>query len=511
MLRRLSILLVALIVTVHLVAPVAAQQATPAALEGIDKFVDGIMAEWGVPGLGITVVKEGEVILARGYGYRNVEAQLPVTADTLFAIGSNSKSFTATILGTLVEEGKLDWDEPVQTYLPDFRLYDPIAGEAMTPRDLVTHRSGLPRHDLVWYGADWTRREMFERLRYLEPSHEFRAIWQYQNLMFMTAGYLAGQVAGTTWEELVRERLFMPLDMTRSNFSVERSQHDEDHALPYEKREEVTIAVPFRSIDEIGPAGSINSSVGEMIRYVQMHIDGGKAGDVQVLPESTSRQMQTPQMVMPGQIQYDELGHSSYGLGLMITTYQGKKLVIHGGGIDGFISQMSWLPRQKFGVVVLTNLGGNNPVPNIVTRYVYDRLLDLEPVDWSGRIKADQEKAEAAAEAKEEDNEKARTGTAYSHDLDEYAGTYEHPAYGKVRVDVADGNLNATFNGINAPLGHYHYDIFQVVDDPANPVGEVLFSFSYDKTGRIDRVAIALEPTVDDIVFTRVPDETMRD
>ena len=486
MVRRFSIFLLALVVATHIVGPAIAQQATPASLEGIDAFVEGVMVEWNVPGLGVAVVEDGQVILARGYGYRNVEEQLSATADTLFAIGSNSKSFTAAILGTLVEEGKLDWDEPVQTYLPDFRLYDPIASEEMTPRDLVTHRSGLPRHDGVWYGADWTRREMVERLRYLEPSQEFRAVWQYQNLMFMTAGYLAGQVAGTSWEELVRDRFFMPLDMTRSNFSVEASQRDEDHALPYEKRDEGVITVPFRNIDEIGPAGSINSSVGEMIRYVQMHIDGGKAGEAQITSENTSRQMQTPQMVVPGEIQYDEIGHSSYGLGLMITTYQGKKLVIHGGGIDGFISQMSWMPRQKTGVVVLTNLGGNNPVPNIVTRYVYDRLLGLDPVDWSGRIKEERAKAEAA-EAGEEGDDKPRQGTSYTHELDEYAGTYEHPAYGKLQVEVTDGSLTATFNGIEATLGHYHYDIFQVEDTPGNPFGEALVSFFYDETDRSRR------------------------
>ena len=470
------------------------------------------MAEWKIPGLAIAVIRDGEVILAKGYGHRNVEEQLPVTSETLFAIGSNSKSFTVTVLGTLVDEGKLDWGEPVRTYLPDFRLYDPVASEQMTARDLVTHRSGLPRHDALWYGADWTREQMYQRLRYLEPSREFRSAYQYQNLMFMTAGYLAGKLAATSWEELVRQRIFQPLDMTRSNLSVDDSQNDQDFALPYGLDDEEVREIPFRNIDEIGPAGSINSSVEEMIRYVQMHIDEGKVGDRQLFSASNARQMQTPQMVIPGAIRYDELGHSSYGMGLSISTYRGEKIVGHGGGIDGFISQMSWMPRRKIGMVVLTNLSGNNPVPTIVVRYVYDRLLGLEPVDWIARIKEDQERAEEArAEAESKGYERRREGTSPSHALEEYTGVYEHTGYGAVEVEVAGDGLEVSFNSATAQLSHYHYDIFRAEEDEQSPLSETMVVFLYDKAGRIDRLTIGLEPNVEDIVFSRAADPSMRD
>jgi len=492
-------------------APLHPAQAAATSFDGFDELVTAAMAEWKVPGLAIAIVKDGEVVLAKGYGYRDVEQQLPVTPSTLFAIGSVTKSFTVTLLGTLADQGTVDWNAPVREYLPDFQLYDDVASEYMTLRDLVTHRSGLPRHDALWYGADFTRPQMIERLRYLEPNHELRALWQYQNLMFLTAGYLAGQVASTTWEDLVQERIFGPLDMTGSNFSVDDSQTTDDFSYPYAENEDAVERIPFRNIDRIGPAGSINSSVEEMIRYVQMHIDKGKVGDQQLLSEANSKQMQTPQMVMPGEVRYDELGHSSYGMGLVITSYRGEELIHHGGGIDGFISLLSFMPRRSMGVIVLTNFSGNNPVPTIVTRNVYDRLLGLDQVDWVSRVKEDQAKAEEAeAKAEESGYSDRREGTVPSHDLEEYAGTFEHPGYGRIEVGIEGGELSVTFHDMTSPLSHYHYDIFEVPESDLDPMGGTKATFLYNKRGLIDRLAVPMEPAVDDIVFVRVPDEAMK-
>lgn len=479
-----------------------------ARLNGLDAFITEVMEEWKVPGLAIAVVDDGEVIVSKGYGYRDVDEELPVTPRTLFAIGSITKSFTVSALGMLADEGRLDWDEPVRTYLPDFELYDNVASERMTPRDLVTHRSGLPRHDLVWYGSDFTRRELYERLRYLEPSRDFRAAYQYQNLMFMTAGYLAGRLAGMTWEELARGRILEPLGMSRSNFSVDESQRSNDFAYPYTRIGDDVRQVDFRNIDEIGPAGSINSSVEEMIRYVQFHIDAGKYGDEQLLSESNARQMQTPQMAIQSSIRYDELGHNAYGMAFSIGSYRGHKVVQHGGGIDGFISLLSFMPREGLGMIVLTNLSGNNPVPTIVVRGVYDRVLGLEPVDWAGRVKELQaESRESEERAEEEEHSYKVEGTAPSHPLEDYAGSYEHPGYGVVRVEVDGGALRATFNSMSAPLVHFHYDVFEVAEDPLIAFGELKVMFQYNKKGEIDRLLVPFEPNVDDVVFMRVPNE----
>lgn len=479
-------------------------------LKGLDEFIAAVMQDWKVPGLAIAIVKDGEVIHSKGYGFRDVKKKLPVTPKTLFAIGSITKSFTVTVLGMLADEGKLDWDKPVWEYLPSFRLYDPVATEQMTPRDLVTHRSGLPRHDMLWYNSPFTRREMFERLRYLEPSKGFRTTYQYQNLMFMTAGYLAGQLAGKKWEELVRERIFLPLGIENSNFSVLESQKSTDFALPYAKVKEEVKEIPFRVIDEIGPAGSINSSVEAMIRYVQFHINKGKHGDTQLLSANNAEQMQTPQMVIPGTIQYDELGHSSYGMGFVVTTYRGHKLVHHGGGIDGFVSLLSFMPRKKMGMIVLTNLSGNNPVPTIVTRNVYDRLLGLDQVDWVGRIKEQQKKAEQASEeAKKKGYTARKEGTSPSHALADYAGNYEHPGYGVVWVELVGNELKLTFNRMTSPLKHFHYDVFEVPEDPLDRFQRMKVTFITNVKGEIGSLSIPVEPNVKEIVFTRLPEKKM--
>src|SRR5580658_7512111 len=232
--------------------------------DGFDAFANQELRDWKCDGFAIAIVQDGKVILSKGYGLRDVKKNLPVTEKTLFAIGSATKSFTVTSLGVLVDQGKLDWDKPVRDYLPDFRLWDQFATERMTPRDLVTHRSGLPRHDLMWYNSPFTRQELFDRLRYLEPNKDFRTNFQYQNLMFMTAGYLAGHVAGMPWEDHVRRVIFEPLGMSSTNFSVNDMQKSADHSQPYTVVKEQIREMPFRNIDTIGPAGSINSNVEDM-------------------------------------------------------------------------------------------------------------------------------------------------------------------------------------------------------------------------------------------------------
>ncbi len=509
---RRRILMLALLLTSVLapLAPAARAQSAPPELRGFDQFVTSVMREWKIPGLAIAIARDSQVVWSKGYGFRDVEHQLPVTPRTLFAIGSITKSFTASLLGMLADSGKLDWDQPVREYLPDFRLQDPIAAEHMTARDLVTHRSGLPRHDALWYATGFSREELYQRLRYLEPNKEFRSTWQYQNLMFMTAGYLAGRLAGTSWEDLVQRRLLQPLGMTRSDVSVTVSQKSDDYALPYTLVNDSVKVVPFRNIDAIGPAGAINSDVEEMIRYVQFHINQGAYGGRQLLSPANALQIQTPQLVMPGTPQYDEQGFNAYGMGLVLSTYRGEMLAQHGGGIDGFISLLSFLPRKKIGVIVLTNLSGANPVPQIVTNDVLDRLLALPPVDWDARIREQLRKAKASADsARAKRYANRKEGTSPSHPLADYVGRYTHPAYGDTRVAVQGDHLTLSFSGYTMPLVHFHYEVFELPDDPLNPLQGQKVSFSDDNSGLVADAHIPLEPSVSDIVFTRAPDEAM--
>lgn len=270
------------------------------------------MNDWKVPGASIAVVADGKVMMTKGYGLRDVKANLPVTPKTVFAIGSITKSFTVTLLGSLVDEGKIEWDTPVRKYLPDFEMYDPVVTERLSVRDLVTHRSGLPRHDAPWYNSPLPRAELVRRIRFLEPSKDLRTTYQYNNLMFLTAGYLAEQVGGAPWEDLVRRRIFGPLGMSDSNTSVIASQQAPDFARPYELAKKEVKEVPFRNIDQIGPAGSINSSAEDMARYVPMHLGGGKSPDGKtIVSEGNLAQMQVPQIVTQGALRWPELGHAA--------------------------------------------------------------------------------------------------------------------------------------------------------------------------------------------------------
>lgn len=476
-----------------------AGQSTP---PGFDDWVVKTMAEWHVPGLAIGAVKDGKVLFAKGYGYRDVEAKRPVTGQTVMAIGSNSKSFTVVLMAMLVDEKKLDWDKPVRTYLPDFEMWDDFATREMTGKDLVSHRSGLPRHDDLWYGRAFTREQLFHRLKYLEPTFSFRSRYQYQNLMFMTAGYLTERITGQSWDQQVRDRIFTPLGMAGANTSVDQTPAGPDFSYPYSWNDSL-VRIPFRNLDLVGPAGSINASVEDMLKYIQFRIDQGTANGRRLVSVATERQMQSPQMVTGGSSDSPELGYSSYGLGLGVSTYRGRKLVSHTGGIDGFISAMSWLPEERIGIMVLSNLSGT-PVPTMVTRTLYDRLLGAPPADWAERQRKSEAEAKIRqAKARETREAERKPGTVPTHALSAYAGTFEHPGYGVAVVTQNGGDLTLALDGIRTRLKHFHFDVWEMVDQVGTlpPGGRVRFLTGLK--GVVDQMAVPLEPTVADIMFAR--------
>jgi CubicO group peptidase (beta-lactamase class C family) len=482
------------------------------ALEGLDDFIAQTMKDWKVPGLAITVVQDGKAIVTKGYGYRDSEKKLPVTSNTLFCIASMTKSFVVTELGTLVDEGKLDWDKPVYDYLQDFRMYDPVVTERLTARDLVTHRSGLPRHDLAWYSnADISRKDLVERLRYLAPSKDLRERFQYNNLMYMTAGYLGGTLNGTDWEAAVRQRVLLPLGMTNTNFSVLDSQKSADFAQPYRKAKEEVKQIPFYVQGAVGPAGEINTTAEDITHYLLFQIHKGKYGDKQILSESNAVQMQSPQMVIQGTPQFAELGENSYGMGFGVTYYRGHKMVNHGGAIDGFRSELAFLPNEKIGVVVFVNLDGTM-MPNVVVYNVLDRLLGLDQVPWNERfLEIEKKQEQSEEEAKKRGFTTPTPGTHPSHNLKEYLGEYENPGYGRVTIEVQGDGFQMKLNRLNAPLKHFHYDVFSVPEDPLNPLENEKVMFHTGVKGDIRSLSMTLEPNVSDIVFWRVAEARMRE
>ncbi len=482
------------------------------ALAGFDEIVERGLKELNVPGAAVAVVKDDEVILAKGYGFRDVENEIPMTADTLLAIGSASKAFTTFAMGVLVDAGKLEWEKPVRNYIPWFRLYDTFASERLTPRDLVTHRSGLPRHDLSWYNNyEATREEFVRRLAYLKPTADLRERFQYNNLMFLTAGYLVEVLAEKKWEDAIRTLVFEPLGMKRSNFSVEDSQKDADFALPYREREGKIEKIPFRNISNIGPAGSINSCVNEMSHWLLVHINGGKIEGEQIIGPQTIQDMHLAHMPTGGTPTIPEVTPADYGLGWFVDTYRGHRRVHHGGNIDGFSALVSMLPQDGVGVVVLVNKNGS-ALTELLVRHAYDLILEAEPKDWVGD--AAKEKAvgeKVAEEAREKKETRRKPGTKPAHALEAYTGDYFHPGYGDLKVFQKNGEIAFVYNGITTPLEHWHYETFngKRADDPT--FENMKLTFRTDVNGNVAALEAPFEPTLEDIIFEKKPDARLFD
>ena len=486
-------------------------------------FITTEMNTWNVPGIAVLIVKNDKVIFSEGFGYRDVEKGLKVTSDTIFPIGSVSKSFTTLALGMLVDEKKLDLDQPVRNYLPTFRMYDDYLTGLITPRDMLSHRSGLPRHDLVWYSAGLTSKETTERIRYLQLSYGFRERFQYNNLMYQASGCLVEKLTGKTWEEFVKERIFVPLGMESSNFSIEELQKYPDYAFPYsmdidsvekfpERLSDIDVRrIPFLRMTANGPAGSINSNLKDMAKWVRFHLAEGKVDGKQIIAGETLLQMHSPQMVIPFDsvfkfLLYDETPTISYGLGWFILPYRGHYMVNHGGNVPGATALVSFIPKEEIGVVVLTNMTGTS-LTYAVTFGILDRLLGLKPIDWSQRfITMEREnwrkKNEAEAEKQHQKN------THPSHPLVDYIGHYMHPAYGEIIIGKEDGRLSVEFRERTVPIDHYQYDTFRISDeDPDHLL--VYFdvrnvTFLLNKDGDVDRLTLPLQTGVDDIVFEKV-------
>ncbi|QBD80781.1 serine hydrolase [Ktedonosporobacter rubrisoli] len=495
------------------------QEEKPDVLQGVGEFVQEVIKDHDVPGLALAIVKDGKTLLSQGFGKRNVAEQLAVTPETLFAIGSSSKAFTAMALAMLVDEGKLEWSAPVKNYIPEFKLYDQVATEHLSVRDLLIHDSGLPRHDAFWYNNPaLTRKGVIERLPYLEPTHELRTTWQYQNLMYATAGYLVEVVDGRSWEDFVKERIFEPLGMSSSNFSVHDSQKTPDFALPYKKiKDEVKLVDFYDRFQAVGPAGSINSNVTDMSKWVNCMLNKGKYGDGEqrLVSEAQFEQVVTPQMVCPPLPtlfkKYPETFHWSYAMGWFATSYRGHVMLQHGGNIDGFSALVAFLPDDQIGIIALTNLNGNF-AHEAITFSLCDRLLGLSDTPWNERfterfaeLKAQEEKM------KQETAEERVPDAPPSHPLSAYAGTFEHPGYGSFSIELDGESLKGSYNDNEYTFAHHHYDVF-LVSTEAFEIS-LKGSFGTNLKGQIETfsLGIGLEPGVKPIVFTRAADKRMQD
>ncbi len=474
-------------------APRARAQEAP--LQGFDEYVNKALKDWEVPGVGIAVVKGDKVVLAKGYGARKLGDPAPVDEHTIFAIGSSSKAFTAAALAMLVDEGKIKWDDPVTKYLPGFELYDPYASKEMTVRDLLCHRSGLERGDLMWYGSEYGRDEIIRRVRFLKPSWSFRSRFGYQNIMYLTAGQIIPAVTGKSWDDFIKERFFKPLGMTTSNTSVNDLKSSNNVATPHAKIEEKVVAIPWRNIDNIAPAGSINSNVAEMAAWVRLQLNDGEFGGQRLLSSGAIKETQKSHTVVPYEVPwtllFPEAHFLNYGLGWFLSDYRGRKVVEHGGNIDGMSAMVALIPEEKLGLVVLTNLGGSELRTALKLR-IFDAFLGGEAKDWSAIHLKTMKSFEAQGKAAEKKlNDERIKDTKPSLPLDKYAGTYQDEMYGDVKVEQDEsGKLVVRYGrAFTGDLEHWHYDTFQATWRDRT-LGKSLLTFTLNAQGKVESVKI---------------------
>ncbi len=474
--------------------------------EKFEKYIKKSLKEWNVPGTAIGIMDKGYIIMGKGFGFRDLEKKLPVTRYTLFPIGSSTKAFTSFITGKLVDEKMLSWDDPVTKYLKGFELYDPWVTANFRVIDLLIHNSGLPRHDLTWYRSDVKRGDLFKGLRYLKNSRGFRTEFQYQNLMYMTAGYLCGQVTNSAWEELVKKYIFTPLEMEGINFSVEESEKTDNFALPYAENEGKLSKIPFyREMQAIGPAGSINSNVYEMLKWLKLNIDEGIWKGKQVISKESLRSIHAPQFVVGDTMiakltRFKELSHPVYGMGWFIQNYRGNTMVHHGGNIDGFSALISFMPDIESGIVVLTNKN-STLFPLAISLHIYDKLRGKKEIDWNSRLKqAQKDKIKEMESEAAEKKKKRKIGEGPHNPEDQLKGNYNNKAYGDFLIFIKDGKLNIKFHKFEATLKHIGGNDFEL---EGSVVGGTPIKFLKDNEGNISGLSSPLEPEVEDIVFQK--------
>ena len=473
-------------------------------MEGFDAIVEKAIKEYQVPGVAIGIVVDGHLVYAKGFGCRDLEKKLPVTCDTLFAIGSCTKAFTSFAIGTLVDEGLLHWDQKIIDIYPEFRLYDAYATQNLTMRDLLTHRSGMPQHNFMWYNSSFSRLEVMRRLRYLEPSCNLRERYQYNNLMYLAAGFAVEQLLGKEWEDLIRERILQRLEMHHTNFSIEDMQKTNDFAAPYVEKNGKLEKMQLRDISLIGPAGSMNSSVNDLSHWMQMQLNSGVYKSAPLINPATLQEMHTPQVIVPGAPETKESLIYAYGLGWGIASYRGSYFLSHDAVSDGFTSTMGLLPQEGVGIIVLANRN-LTPLARFLSLSAIDRILELPPLDWvKGGLEGIKKEKQSAKDKKED--LLCKKGTSPSHAIEHFVGKYEHPGYGIVSIELVDGKLVAVFNGITSFLEHWHYDVFSVVEETQHTIWSragTKMTFRNNMKGEVDELIIPFEPSIPDIVFKR--------
>ncbi len=479
-------------------------------LDDLDDFIQQTVKEWNVPGLGIAVVHQDELIFAKGYGFRDYDAGLPFTAHTLFPIASNTKLFTAIVAGQLVEEDLLSWDRPIREAVPSIRFSTDALNSTVTLRDMLAHRTGINRHDSMWFRSELSRKDIYDRLRYMTPSDPLRQNFVYNNVMYAAAGHAMELLTGQSWESLVQQRLLDPVGMPNTVFSIPEVSRTDDFAVPYTERRDSSELFRLPTYEHMvaaGPAGGLNSNLQDMSRWLTVLMDDGQLKGSQVIAPAVLKATIAPSMAIPNHALnmrgYKEMLNQTYGMGRHTGVYRGHLMAFHGGSLGGFYSQVSYLPTERVGIVTFV-IGHHCAIlSDLLTFHLYDRLLDLDHTPWNARYLPifQTAKAWAIASRAKAGSEQVK-GTKPSHAMEDYCGSFEHPLYPPLKIGQGDGALTLAFRTSVLALAHVHYDRFDTEDDEV--YGKWSVNFHSDPQGEISALTMALDES--EVVFKRRPE-----
>jgi len=503
-----SFLFMAVVAVPSLIAEDQSQADTNLAkkLAAVREHVEYVLKDSGVPGLAVGIVKDGQVIFAEGFGYRDLKNKLPVTQETLFPLGSLTKAVTSMAVGMLVSDGLVSFDEPVRTYLPEFQLKDPYRTMHTTPRDALSMRTGLAPHNFMWITTPvYTLEELLKRMAYLDMPIGFRTGFIYCNISICIGGAITNRVAKVSWEDFVRQRILEPLDMNQSCLTIDELKSFSNYALPHAVSltgESEPQELELMELHALRSSGSLNSSTLDMLKWIQFLLNKGKAGDKQLIKRAVLNEMWVPHIHFPMRPQTQAFsGAQSYGLAWFVDTYRGKYYVNHGGAAAGYHAFIGLLPDDNLGVFAVHN--GSAFFTDTIVKYILDIFLEAEPKNWYAETK----KALVAYERMAKQPQKKIEGTQPSHPLKEYAGEYSNPGYGTLVVTLKDGVLYGKYNDANEfEFEHWHYDTFRA-KTPLGWLGAapiwLMPSFHADSRGRIISLSMPMEPMVDPILYKK--------
>lgn len=438
-------------------------------LKSIDKKMDGMLDDWHAAGMVVAVVENDKVIYAKGFGYKDFENKLPVTTNTQFAIGSSTKAFTATLIGQLAESDDLDIDKSPREYMPELKFFNDEMNNQITIRDMMCHRTGLPRHGMAWYQfSSDSKLELVKKVQYQEPSEGVRQRFQYNNFMFGAQGLLVEKLTGNTWEKMIDQQIFKPLGMTNSSTSLAQWLEAADVAKGYGTSKSEIKALDYYDIAAMAPAGSINSSAWDMTQWLKAWLNRGTVDGIDIFSSAYYNEAIEPQIAIGGSpgTKHPDIHSVGYGLGWFTTSYRGHYRVEHGGNIDGFSASVGFYPSDGIGIVVLVNQN-NSSIPAVVRNTIADKLLGLDPIDWNEekleRRRESQKMYEEIAEDSANKNKESEDDEEVvpSHPLAEYAGSFKHPGYGTMVIESSNDSLYAVTPKSKYWLKPAHYDVFQ--------------------------------------------------